>query len=84
MLDDSILLRFADNGPGVKPEALENLFDVFYRADPARNTQGSGLGLAISAKIIERMSGSVHAELPEEGGLAIVIRLPFLKGEAAA
>jgi signal transduction histidine kinase len=83
VINSSILLRFADNGPGVQPEALENLFDVFYRADPSRNTKGSGLGLAISAKIIERMGGSVYAQLPEEGGLAIIIRLPLLSHEAA-
>ena len=80
VINGSVLLRFADDGPGVKPGALENLFDVFYRTDPARNTKGSGLGLAISAKIIERMGGSIHAELPAAGGLAVVITLPLLEG----
>ena len=80
-VNGSVLIRFADDGPGVPPGALENLFGVFYRADPSRNTKGSGLGLAISAKIIERMGGSIHAELPEEGGLAVVITLPLLAGE---
>ena len=79
-VNNTVLLRFTDDGPGVQPEALENLFNVFYRADPSRNTKGSGLGLAISAKIIERMGGSIHAELPASGGLAVVIALPLLKG----
>jgi signal transduction histidine kinase len=79
-VNNTVLLRFADDGPGVKHEALENLFNVFYRADPSRNTKGSGLGLAISAKIIERMGGSIHAELPAAGGLAVVITLPLLTG----
>jgi signal transduction histidine kinase len=82
-VNNTVLLRFADDGPGVKPEALENLFNVFYRADPSRNTKGSGLGLAISAKIIERMGGSIHAELPAAGGLAVVITLPLLTGEVS-
>jgi signal transduction histidine kinase len=69
-------LRLADDGPGVPAEKLEKLFDVFYRSDPSRNKKGSGIGLAISKKMIERMGGKVHAELPEAGGLAIVIRLP--------
>ncbi|GHU70575.1 hypothetical protein FACS189450_05220 [Spirochaetia bacterium] len=79
-------ISFTDNGPGVKTESLEKLFDVFYRADPSRNNSarpgertGSGLGLAISAKIIAKMGGSIRAELPEAGGLAIVINLPLAK-----
>ena len=81
VINDSALLRFADDGPGVGAEALPRLFDVFYRADPARNTKGSGLGLAISAKIIERMGGAIHGELPPTGGLAVIIRLPVQAGE---
>jgi signal transduction histidine kinase len=74
-------LRLADDGPGVPAEKLEKLFDVFYRSDPSRNKKGSGIGLAISRKIIELMGGRVHAELPEAGGLAIVIRLPAKQEE---
>jgi signal transduction histidine kinase len=78
VVNDSIFLRFADDGPGVSAEALPKLFDVFYRADPSRSIKGSGLGLAISKKIIEGMGGAVHAELPYSGGLAVVIRLPVV------
>ena len=77
--NDCALLRFADNGPGVQEEMLPKLFNVFYRADPSRSKQGSGLGLAISAKIIERMGGSIHAEPSAAGGLAVVIKLPLEK-----
>ncbi|MHB9292529.1 putative Sensor histidine kinase RcsC [Hollandina sp. SP2] len=79
VVTDSVFLRFTDDGPGVKAESLPKLFDVFYRTDPSRNKKGSGLGLAISKKIIERMGGAIHAELPDSGGLAIVIRLPMVK-----
>ncbi|GMO60795.1 MAG: hypothetical protein Ta2G_20620 [Termitinemataceae bacterium] len=72
----------ADDGPGVHPESLDKLFDVFYRADLSRNKTGSGLGLAISAKIIAKMRGVIHAELPSSGGLAIVIQLPLVKKDA--
>jgi signal transduction histidine kinase len=80
LADNFISFHFADDGPGVQTDTLSKLFDVFYRADPSRNKKGSGLGLAISAKIIERMGGSIHAELPT-GGLAIVIKLPLLPKE---
>jgi signal transduction histidine kinase len=75
-------IRLTDNGPGVPEAALEKLFDVFYRADPSRNTRGSGLGLAISKKIINRMGGNMGAGLPKGRGLAIIIGLPLAK-EAA-
>jgi signal transduction histidine kinase len=75
-------IRLADNGPGVPEEVLEKLFDVFYRADPSRNTKGSGLGLAISKKIINRMGGSMGAGLSEGRGLAIIIGLPLADGNA--
>ena len=81
IVNNSILLCLADNGPGVEAEMLPKLFDVFYRTDPSRSKLGSGLGLAISVKIIERMGGSIHAEPSATGGLAIVISLPLQKGE---
>jgi signal transduction histidine kinase len=79
--NNSVLLRLADDGPGVQADMLPKLFDAFYRTDPSRSKLGSGLGLAISAKIIERMGGSMYAELPPTGGLAVIIQLPLQKGE---
>jgi signal transduction histidine kinase len=82
VVNNSVLLRLADDGPGVQADMLPKLFDVFYRTDPSRSKLGSGLGLAISVKIIERMGGSIHAELPATGGLAIVIKLPLQQGDS--
>jgi signal transduction histidine kinase len=99
VFDKTAVITLTDNGPGVPHEALDKLFDVFYRTDPSRNNEknnldvvtatagtftsntsircaGSGLGLAIADKTIRRMGGTIHAELPENGGLAIVFRLP--------
>ncbi|MCL2411123.1 MAG: sensor histidine kinase, partial [Treponema sp.] len=80
--DGYVFLRMTDNGPGVQAEMLPSLFDIFYRTDPSRSNKGSGLGLAISAKIIERMNGQIFAELPSDGGLSIVVKLPLLQGES--
>ncbi|MDR1106575.1 MAG: HAMP domain-containing histidine kinase [Treponema sp.] len=79
VVNASIMLRFADDGPGVNAGILPKLFDVFYRADPSRSIKGSGLGLAISKKIIERSGGAIYAELPYSGGLAVIIRLPIVQ-----
>ncbi|WP_295217373.1 HAMP domain-containing sensor histidine kinase [Ruminococcus sp.] len=74
--DVSVIIE--DNGPGVPPEALPKLFDVFYRSDPSRNNpnKGSGLGLAITAKILKRFGGSIHAENLQPKGLRIVMTIP--------
>lgn len=75
-------LSFSDDGPGVPPESLPHLFEVFYRSDPSRQNpgSGSGLGLAIVANAVKRMGGTITAANNEMGGL--VIRMDFPK-EAA-
>jgi signal transduction histidine kinase len=79
---DMVEIRLTDDGPGVPEEALDKLFDVFYRVDQSRNTRGNGLGLAISQKIVNRMGGSMRAELPGRG-LSICICLPLVNGAAS-
>jgi signal transduction histidine kinase len=82
VVDNNVILCFTDDGrPGVPVEAIPKLFDVFYRVDPSRSKKGSGLGLAISAKIIDRMGGTIHAEIPSSGGLSVIIQLPVLPKE---
>lgn len=76
-------VRLVDDGPGVPADALENLFDVFYRVDAARGNagHGSGLGLAITYRIINLLGGEIKAENAPEGGLAISIILPVNGGD---
>lgn len=76
--DGFVRIKFSDNGPGVPDEALPKLFDLFYRADPARVApgSGSGLGLSIVKRSVEQMGGHAFAEKGENGGLCIVIDLP--------
>lgn len=49
-------MRFADDGPGVAPDALEKLFSVFYRSDPSRDKKCSGLGLGADDYITKPFS----------------------------
>lgn len=71
-------LVIQDNGPGVPEEALEKLFDSFYRVDGARNRSetGSGIGLAVVKEIVLGHGGEIYAE--NRGGLAVIIRLPVV------
>src|SRR5262249_57941206 len=72
----SIAVR--DYGPGVPQDALDHIFDAFYRVDSSRDrsTGGIGLGLSIAQRAVRFYQGQVP---PEEGqpGLAVSFEHPF-------
>ncbi len=59
--DEQLRLEVEDTGIGLKPKAIENLFDEFTQADSSttREYGGTGLGLAICRKIISLMDGEI-------------------------
>jgi two-component system sensor histidine kinase CpxA len=67
-----------DDGPGVPPEALDHMFEPFYRVDEARDRRsgGAGLGLAITRQIVTLHGGAVRATNRDAGGLEMRITLP--------
>jgi two-component system sensor histidine kinase MtrB len=73
------IVQVADRGPGVRPDALEHLFDRFYKTEASRNGDGSGLGLAIAAEHAALLRGDLTAENREAGGLAVTLRLPVIE-----
>jgi len=77
-IDDQVELSIQDNGPGLKPEDLERIFERFYRADASRQREdgGSGLGLAIAKSIVQAHNGQLSAESEAGNGLKIKILLP--------
>jgi heavy metal sensor kinase len=68
----------ADTGIGIAPEVREHIFERFYRADPARNTDGlhAGLGLAIVKEYVELMGGSITVDSAEGQGSTFRLQLP--------
>ncbi|PDT04170.1 two-component sensor histidine kinase [Rhizobium chutanense] len=73
---DRLKICVTDQGPGVKRDELERIFQPFSRGKEAVPRGGYGLGLAITRQAIERHGGRVHASLPDAGGLAITLELP--------
>jgi PAS domain S-box-containing protein len=61
-----LTLRFevSDSGSGIRPEALDRIFETFSQADGSTSRQhgGTGLGLAISKQLVEMMGGKIHLE----------------------
>jgi two-component system, OmpR family, sensor kinase len=75
---DRVRLRVADHGPGLPVANGDELFDRFWRAQPARGRgpAGAGLGLAIVHAIVTAHGGTVGAQTRPEGGAAFTVELP--------
>lgn len=75
---DFVQIEIEDNGKGIGPKELPNIFERFYRTDASRNsmTGGSGIGLSIVKKIVEEHGGKIWATSKEGMGtiLYLVIR----------
>ena len=71
------LVKVIDTGIGIPEGSLPQLFDRFYRVDPARSKQsgGSGLGLAIVQTIVESHHGTIQVESHEGKGTTFSIAL---------
>ncbi|WP_030006563.1 cell wall metabolism sensor histidine kinase WalK [Picosynechococcus sp. NKBG042902] len=69
---ETLQVTVKDNGIGIPAENLTNIFDRFYRLDPARtnpgeSSTGSGLGLAIAAAIAKNHKGKITVESKDQG-----------------
>lgn len=69
---DYLLVQVQDTGPGIPPESLDKLFDLFY----SQREGGTGLGLPIANRIIETHGGRLVAENAGGGGAIFSIYLP--------
>jgi len=80
------LIEVEDCGPGIPEAELANIFQPFYRLDPARSssTGGFGVGLAIVERAIRLHAGSVCAVNRKAGGTCIRIELPIAMESPAA
>jgi two-component system OmpR family sensor kinase len=75
---DVLVLRVADEGPGMDPGDAERAFERFYRADASRTRAagGTGLGLAIVSSLVAAHGGSVGLDTAPGNGAVVTVRLP--------
>ncbi|MBK7704345.1 MAG: DUF4118 domain-containing protein [Acidobacteria bacterium] len=75
---ENLMITVEDEGPGVKAEMRERVFDKFYRDSPAGNKiRGTGMGLAIAKGIIEAHHGTIWVDESDHGGAKFAFTLPI-------
>ena len=81
--EDNALLIISDTGMGIPEEALEHIFERFYRVDKARSraSGGSGLGLAIVKSLVLRNRGEIRAESTVGKGTTFLVSFPAFDTE---
>jgi two-component system NtrC family sensor kinase len=63
-----------DTGPGIPPEAIEEIFTPFV----STKRRGTGLGLSVSRRIVEEHGGWITAESPPGEGATFRVCLPLI------
>jgi Na+/proline symporter/signal transduction histidine kinase len=77
--DDVVRVHVQDNGPGVRAEHRELIFEKFAQAERAGDAgrRGTGLGLPISRRIVERLGGRIWVDDAPDGGAVFSFTVPI-------
>ncbi len=77
-----ITITVSDHGPGIPAEALESVFEPFFRLDKSRHKArgGVGLGLTAARAVIRSHNGDLVLRNRPEGGLDAIVTLPAGRG----
>ncbi len=82
-VDDNALIIIRDTGLGIPEDALDHIFERFYRIDKARSRKsgGAGLGLAIVRNMVERNRGEISVSSTVGEGSTFTISFPCFDTE---
>jgi len=77
-----ILFVVEDNGPGIPPDKMDHIFEIFTQNNKSkspysRRYEGAGLGLTLVKRIIHLMDGSIAMDSEEDKGTSVYVSLPF-------
>lgn len=73
-VDGDVVIRVADNGPGIPPERLDKIFEPFFTTKPIG--AGTGLGLYVSYNMAIKQGGDLTAANRPTGGAEFTVRIP--------
>ncbi len=68
------VVTVADNGPGIPPDVLPNIFEAFITS--RLDSRGTGLGLAVAEGIVHQHGGKIEASNRPGGGALLTVELP--------
>lgn len=77
---EQVVIRVADNGPGVAGDIIDKIFDPFYTT----RKDGHGIGLSFSHRVISKHNGRLSAGAAEGGGAVFRIELPLWRDRRTA
>ncbi len=76
--EDNVEVSVEDEGRGIRPEIMPNIFNDFFKGDP-ESLEGTGLGLSICKRIVDMHNGRIWAESPAPGkdvGTLVTFMIP--------
>ena len=76
---ERVVICFKNDTRDLYEQEVERLFERFYTVDKSRSNGSTGLGLTIAKEFVEKMGGSIEAEL--EDGRWLVIRISCINGQ---
>lgn len=73
------ILTVSDSGIGIPPEALDHIYERFYRVDKSHSREigGTGLGLAITRSAVLMHRGSIQVESKVGEGTSFIVKIPL-------
>lgn len=74
--DDRCCIRVTDQGEGIDPDILPQVFQVFVHADLAHHSVGQGLSLALAQQIVLAHHGTIAVESAKGLGTTVTVWLP--------
>ena len=74
--EQGISIVVEDEGEGIPADAVDKIFEPFWRGDASRSTGGSGLGLTLVKRIVEGLGGEISAGSAPRGGARFAVSLP--------
>lgn len=77
LAEDHVTIQVQDQGPGIKPEEIAQLGEMFYRTRTTQHISGTGLGLFIVRRVVEAHGGSLSFHSEPGQGTQVRFQLPI-------
>jgi len=84
-VEDSVILKVQDQGPGIPEDKLETVFEQFYQIDDSekRKQGGTGIGLALVKEYAKILGASVNVRNNVDGGCTFQVVFPIVHSDRA-